>query len=66
MPEGSSVQIVDGPAVKKEEAVGLDWSEDLVWVSSHRAKGEGALGSPSLKSAASSSRRVPGRKTSMR
>lgn len=34
-----------GQQSKKEEAVGLDWSEDLVWVSSHRAKGEGALGS---------------------
>lgn len=33
MPRGSSVQVVDGPAVKKEEAVGLDWSEHLVWVS---------------------------------
>ena len=49
----------------------LDWSEALVWVPQprsqwRRGEGGGGLGSASLKSVASSSRSVHGRKTSMR
>ena len=39
MPRGSSVQVVDGPAVKKQEAVDLDWSEGLVWVPQPQSQG---------------------------